>query len=95
MDCPFLLQGIFPTQESNLGLLHCRKSLYQLSYEGSPKLRGNFSYILCLHTCIAFPVVNIFHQSDKIVTIDEPTLTNQKHPKGMPSSQGHPVLKVI
>ena len=27
-----LLQGIFPTQESNRGLLHCRKSLYQLSY---------------------------------------------------------------
>ena len=26
---------IFPTQESNLGLLHCRKILYQLSYQGS------------------------------------------------------------
>ena len=30
-----LLQGIFPTQESNLGLLHCRRILYQLSYQGS------------------------------------------------------------
>ena len=29
-----LLQGIFPTQESNRGLLHCRQILYQLSYEG-------------------------------------------------------------
>ena len=29
-----LLQGIFPTQEMNLGLLHCRKILYQLSYQG-------------------------------------------------------------
>ena len=28
-----LLQGIFPTQESNWGLLHCRRILYQLSYE--------------------------------------------------------------
>ena len=28
-----LLQGIFPTQESNQGLLHCRRVLYQLSYE--------------------------------------------------------------
>ena len=27
-----LLQGIFPTQESNPGLLHCRWILYQLSY---------------------------------------------------------------
>ena len=31
-----LLQGILPTQESNQGLLHCRKILYQLSYQGSP-----------------------------------------------------------
>ena len=28
-----LLQGIFPAQESNQGLLHCRQILYQLSYE--------------------------------------------------------------
>ena len=27
-----LLQGIFPTQGSNPGLLHCRQILYQLSY---------------------------------------------------------------
>ena len=31
-----LLQRIFLTQESNRGLLHCRRILYQLSYEGSP-----------------------------------------------------------
>ena len=30
-----LLQGIFPTQESNQGLLPCRQILYQLSYQGS------------------------------------------------------------
>ena len=34
MDCHFLLQGIFPTQELNPGLLHCREILYQLSYKG-------------------------------------------------------------
>ena len=28
--------GIFPTQESNPGLLHCKQMIYQLSYEGSP-----------------------------------------------------------
>ena len=28
-----LLQQIFPTQESNQGLLHCRRILYQLSYQ--------------------------------------------------------------
>ena len=31
-----LLQGIFPTQGSNSGLLHCKRILYQLSYQGSP-----------------------------------------------------------
>ena len=36
VDCHFLLQGIFPTQESNLGLPHCRQTLYHLSHEGSP-----------------------------------------------------------
>ena len=30
-----LLQGIFPTQELNRGLLHCRQILYQLSFQGS------------------------------------------------------------
>ena len=49
MDCPWnslgqdmgvgslsLLQGIFPTQGSNPGLLHCRLILYQLCHKGSP-----------------------------------------------------------
>ena len=35
----FLLQGIFPTQESNPTLLHYRQILYQLSYEGSPYVK--------------------------------------------------------
>ena len=34
------LQWIFLTQEFNQGLVHCRWILYQLSYQGSPKLRG-------------------------------------------------------
>ena len=37
-----LLQGIFTTQESNWGLLHCRRILYQLSYEGSPNYTSIF-----------------------------------------------------
>ena len=36
VGCHFLLQGIFPTEGSNLGLLHCRRILYQLSHQGSP-----------------------------------------------------------
>ena len=41
-----LLQQIFPTQELNWGLLHCRQILYQLSYQGTchmeqPKIEKN------------------------------------------------------
>ena len=35
-----LLQGIFPTQESNRGVLHCRWILYQLSQKESQKNTG-------------------------------------------------------
>ena len=34
-----LLQGIFPTQDSNWGLLRCRWILYQLSFQGSPQTK--------------------------------------------------------
>ena len=33
-----LLQGIFLTQGSNLGLPHCKQILYHLSHKGSPHL---------------------------------------------------------
>ena len=33
-----LLQGIFPTQGSNPGVLHCRWILYQLSHQRSPRI---------------------------------------------------------
>ena len=35
VGCHCLLQGIFPTQGSNPGLLHCRQTLYHLSQQGS------------------------------------------------------------
>ena len=35
-----LLQGIFPTQESNKSLLHCRQILYQLGHQGKSKNTG-------------------------------------------------------
>ena len=38
-----LLQGIFPTQGSNPGLLHCRWILYQQSHKGSPYMSLNCS----------------------------------------------------
>ena len=35
VDCHYLLQGIFPTQGSNHGLLHCRQILYHWATVGS------------------------------------------------------------
>ena len=37
VDCHCLLQGILPTQGLNLCLLHCRQTLYYLTYQGSPQ----------------------------------------------------------
>ena len=41
-----LPQGIFPTQESNQGLLHCRQILHQLSYQGNPQFLLNNNKII-------------------------------------------------
>ena len=43
-----LLQKIFPTQELNQGLLHCREILYQLNYQGIPPI---ISPVEHLFTC--------------------------------------------
>ena len=36
VGCCSFLQGIFPTQGSNPGLMHCRQILHQLSHQGGP-----------------------------------------------------------
>ena len=41
-----LLQGTFPTQGLNSGLLHCRQILYQLSHRGSSKVKGELLIIM-------------------------------------------------
>ena len=38
VGCYTLLQGIFPTQGSNPGLPHCRRILYHLSHQRSPRI---------------------------------------------------------
>ena len=40
VGCHALLQGIFPTQGLNPGLLHCRWICYHLSLQGKPKNTG-------------------------------------------------------
>ena len=38
VGCHALLQGIFPTQGLSPGLQHCRRILYHLSHQGSPRI---------------------------------------------------------
>ena len=46
VGCHFLLQSIFQTQQSNLGLPNCKQILYHLSYQGSPF--NSLKIILCV-----------------------------------------------
>ena len=57
-----LLQGIFPTQGLNPGLPHCRRILYQLSHQGSPRTLEWVAFFLCF---LKFQHINQ-HGSQKI-----------------------------
>ena len=48
-----LLQGIFSTQESNPGLLHCRRILSQLRYQGSPNVNIPIPKLSCMLSCFS------------------------------------------
>ena len=50
-DAISFLQGIFPTQKWNPGLLHCRRILHHLSHQGSlsGKDKTNFGRIIWGH----------------------------------------------
>ena len=39
VGCHSLLQGIFPTQGLNLGLLNCRQTLYRLSHKEASRIK--------------------------------------------------------
>ena len=61
VSCHSLLQGIFPTQGLNSGLLNCRQILYHVSCQGSPAIEAliNQSLKHILHKVI-FQFLN-FH----------------------------------
>ena len=54
-DSHSLLQGIFPTQGWNLGLLHCRQILYSLSHQGSPKILKSCFKLVQLDLALSSP----------------------------------------
>ena len=57
------LQGIFPTQRLNRGLLHCRQIFYQLSHKGSPYIFSFQGFYLINPT---FPLVTRLTYSVKM-----------------------------
>ena len=50
-----LLQGIFPTQGSNPGLLHCRWILYQMNYQGLQEERDTKEIKTHIQYTLPFP----------------------------------------
>ena len=46
VGCHALLQGIFPKQGLNPGLLHCRQILYHLSHQGRNRVKKKNAFVL-------------------------------------------------
>ena len=69
----FLLQGIFPTQRLNPGLLCCRQILYHLSHQGSPYKCQSVYFILIIaiwSRCILFP---LYRRGDLGISVAVPS----------------------
>ena len=64
VGCHFLLQGIFPTQRWNPGLLHCRWILYHLSQKS---MFGLF-LLMRIHSLYTHP--NVFVHESATVRLD-------------------------
>ena len=84
VGCHFLLQGIFPTQELNPGLPHCRQTLYHLSHQGSPiPKKGNTKECSNYHT-----IALISHASKVMLKILQTRLqqyVNRVHAQSCPT----------
>ena len=79
VGCHSLLQGIFPIQGSNPGLLHCRQILYHQSHQGNPtRMQISHNY-----TCIpSLPSLSSLLPIPPLQGITE-------HQTGLPVLQGN------
>ena len=66
-----ILRQIFPTQESDQGLLHCRQILSQLSYQGSP------GKLLCQFICLSYKGLKLFCKNSRFCLQNQMQLWNQ------------------
>ena len=66
VGCDALLQGIFPTQGSDPGLLHCRQILFQLSYHRSPiSYLDHWNSLLTGFSCYSLTSFQSFHSLNR------------------------------
>ena len=73
VGCHAFLQGIFPTQGSNLGLPHCRWILYHLSQQGSPDIW--FTDIFLQSIACLFLLLTVSFTEQKFLTFMTSTLS--------------------
>ena len=78
-----LLQGIFPTQGLNPGLLHCRQILYQMNHRGNPGYQSSLHRINT-HPCQWYCAWAIVRVPDADL---EEAVTGSDHVRGNPG--GH------
>ena len=63
---PFTSLEIFPTQESNPGLLHCRQIIYWLSYEGRSHNSINDEKLLATENWNSFEIKTAFWSCNNV-----------------------------
>ena len=72
VGCHALLQGIFPTQGSNPGLLHCWWILYHLSHQGSLYMWLCIYIFVCICECMCLEQwFLLFQESQMPLTFDK------------------------
>ena len=80
VDCHFLLQGIFPSQGSNLGLPHCKQTLYRLSHQGSPFGREGLGFSLLKSRSDHFQYTPCSHHTHSLITfLNFPECLQESH----------------
>ena len=61
---PFASPGIFQTQKSNLGLPHCRQTLYCLSHHGKKIPNSNKYITFPNHDCMGYSSLCLTNQNN-------------------------------
>ena len=69
IGCHALLQRIFPSQEWNQGLLHCRQILYHLSHQGSSKFYKPFFIIMYIYFILLLVRYNFILRNTNLTII--------------------------